>query len=283
MVYSIIATAFLAAVQPNPTVSSPVSEVLADTNRQRAEMERVQSRRGRSGDLDRLRSAVLSAAPTVDITQEGLTEADRDTLREVQFDRIANLLATAGYNTGIINSLRARGADLIEAAAAVVNGRPTVEQKAMLSDAVLIGDIVRVDLGAAAEDNFGSTVHIHVRDSLRGPAQIGSTIFLRQVSGQTAQGGLTLNSVDELLVEGRSFLLFLSREAYEANAIRRGGRPRGSAIGTSSDFTAFQLFLPYRIEDNNLHATAPGQFDEPNASAVLARIRALPNHTTQRR
>jgi hypothetical protein len=188
---------------------------------------------------------------------------------------IARYLVMLGFTAREITALRAHGVDPVIDWEAQ-NGRATLENRAVLAEQVVVGEVLAVDAnGRGLNDGHRTTVHFKVVETLKGDARPGDTAVVRLVSGFDLDGKyqqengepMLLPGLPRALQPGDRYLLFLSSGQY-ANLARHAGykpaNPRWYALRQEMA----------RIEGGVVERTygepSPGTLDE-----VRARLRPV--------
>jgi hypothetical protein len=169
--------------------------------------------------------ALIEAVP-----QPFYGEAPRPVSKASSLDT-ARFLVALGFTAADIRALRAVGVDPVKAWIQQ-NGAATPENRAVLAEQVVVGEVVSVDPNAVAlKDGARSTVRFRVVETLKGAARPGETVSVRLESGfdpdgkyQQANGEpMMLPGLPGALRPGDHYLLFLSHGQY-ANLARHVGR-----------------------------------------------------------
>ena len=243
-----------------PASQDPVAAFLERRAREQQRRAQALEARGLGGGLRELNGLLRGAKlapPGV-----GRNEAEQARLQEALAVEVAQLLAALGHNAGDVQRSRQGSVDLAAAAAAAIRARASFQQMAALAEHIVIVEAAGSPAADEKSDGFGSTLRLQVVESLKGQAQPGSTIDLRQTSGAAVRV-----STDLAPEPGQRFLLLLSSSMYQQQALEKGGRPRSAGY--------VQALPGYRIVGEALTPIYHGEPLVATLSAARAEIAAL--------
>lgn len=172
------------------------------------------------------------------------------------------VMAVGGVTAENAPRLEAQGLDLVHAVTA--DARPFDEQ-ALMADLVVFGEVVEAPEETVPEDGFSASVHLAVRQVLKGQAP-GDTVVIRRRDGVPQRG--------EPLDVGRAYLLLLSGGMYDYYAASH--RAREGLVEDPAYVPAYLVYRQYPVEDGRLVWT--GRRD---TTAAFAQIRALDRMLTE--
>lgn len=145
-----------------------------------------------------------------------------------------HFLIAYGHTLRDILALRNAGFDPVEAQEDM-NGRQTVEKRALTATDIVIAEPVDIDSGDSGSDGFASTVRWRVIETLKGTAKPGQELHQRLASGNRAnEAGLVrygqakdepilLPGLPTSLEPGSKWLLHLNDALYRHLAYVQGG------------------------------------------------------------
>lgn len=166
-------------------------------------------------------------------------------------------LIASGYTLQEIQTLRAAGFDPIEALEDM-NGRQTIEKRALTATDIVVAEPVAIDLADAGGDGFASTVRWRVVEVLKGDARPGEELRQRLASGErTDEAGVTrygqsndepslLPGLPTSLEPGSRWILHLSDALYTHAAYVQGGE--GAARSDGDWYVAVSWMAPSQID-----------------------------------
>jgi hypothetical protein len=146
---------------------------------------------------------------------------------------IARYMVMLGFTAKEITALRAQGIDPV-ADWVRQNGAATLENRAVLAEQVMVGEVVSVDPhGRALNDGHRTTARFKVAETLKGSVKPGELVTVRLASGFEPDGSYQqengepnlLAGLPRTLKPGDRYLLFLSRGQYANLARHAGGKP----------------------------------------------------------
>ena len=170
-----------------------------------------------------------------------------------------HFLVAYGQTLDRIQKLRRAGYDPIEALEAM-NGRATVEKRAVLSTDVVIAEPVAIDISDNGPDGFASTVRWRVVETLLGAVAPGSELRQRLASGErSSEAGkrvygqamdepVLLPGLPNSLEPGSRWVLHLNDALYRHSANVQGGE--GAARKDGRWFVSIPWMPPSRIDEN---------------------------------
>ena len=172
-----------------------------------------------------------------------------------------HFLVAYGQTLERIRDLRQAGFDPIEALEAM-NGRATVEKRAVLATDIVIAEPVAIDLFDNGPDGFASSVRWRVIETLSGSATPGSELRQRHASGErTSEAGKRLygQAMDEpvllpglpnSLEAGSRWVLHLNDALYRHMSYAQGGE--GAARTDGRWFVSIPWMPPSRIDEDSV-------------------------------
>jgi hypothetical protein len=172
-----------------------------------------------------------------------------------------HFLVAYGQTLDRIQNLRRAGYDPIEALEAM-NGRATVEKRAVLATDIVIAEPVGIDIFDNGTDGFASSVRWRVVETLSGNAAKGSELRQRLISGERADEtgervyGQAMDEPVQLpglpnSLEPRSrWVLHLNDALYRHSAYVQGGE--GAARTEGRWFVSIPWMPPSRIDEDGL-------------------------------
>ncbi|WP_336985568.1 hypothetical protein [Altererythrobacter aquiaggeris] len=176
-----------------------------------------------------------------------------------------------GQTVERIEDLRRAGFDPIEAMEAM-NGRATVEKRAVLATDIVIAEPVGIDIFDNGPDGFASSVRWRVIDALTGNAAPGSELRQRLASGEReneagervyGQGGdepVLLPGLPNSLEPGSRWVLHLNDALYRHMSYVQGGE--GAARSEGRWFVSTPWMPPSRIDGDGI-VRPVGVYPEP--------------------
>jgi hypothetical protein len=152
-------------------------------------------------------------------------EPDRSPTKAQSLD-ITRYLAQMGYSARDIRALRAQGQDPV-VAFVKQNGFSTPENRALLTQEVVIAEIVDVDTKALLGDGKRTTVRLKVVEGLKGDLKPGEEAQMRLISGfdpdgkfqQTYDEPVVIEGLPAGLAKGSRWMFHLSEGAYAHGAL----------------------------------------------------------------
>jgi len=195
-------------------------------------------------------------------------EPPRPVTRASSLD-IGRFLLALGFTAADIRKLRAVGVDPVRAWVQQ-NGAATPENRAVLAEQVVVGEVLSVDPNRVdLKDGARSTVQFRVTETLKGTARPGETVSVRLESGfdpdgqyQQANGEpMMLPGLPGGLKPGDHYLLFLSHGQYANSARHHGMKPVPAMYGLRQEMA--------RIDAGVVQRT----YTEPSPG-TLAEVRA---------
>lgn len=175
--------------------------------------------------------------------------------------RQTHFLIAYGLTLNDIVDLRGAGFDPIEALEAM-NGRATVEKRALTATDIVIAEPVGIDLADPGPDGFFSSVRWKVIETLKGVAVPGDELRQRLESGErTDDAGVTtygqgmdepflLPGLPNSLEPGSRWVLYLNDALYRHLANVHGGE--GAARTEGDWYISIPWVSPARIGEDNL-------------------------------
>jgi hypothetical protein len=194
-----------------------------------------------------------------------------------------HFLIAYGQTLRDIQALRRAGFDPIEALEAM-NGRPTLEKRALTATDIVIAEPVAIDPADSGPDGFASTVRWRVIETLKGTAKPGEELRQRLASGNRAtEAGITRygQSMDEPILlpglptsleTGSRWVLHLNDALYRHSAYALGGD--GAARSDGRWYNCVPWMPPSRIGADGIVRPVT-TYPEPVPLAQL-RARLLP-------
>ena len=183
---------------------------------------------------------------------------------------MARYLVMLGFTADEIRALRAQSIDPVIDWEAQ-NGRATLENRAVLAEQVVVGEVTAVDTRALLNDGARSTVRFKVVETLKGDAQPGQDVAIRLESGFNADGTFAQTNGDPMLLPGLPralkpgdrYVLFLSSGQYANMARHAGGKP-------VPGMTMLRQEMTYILPDGRLART----YSEAAPAATLDELKA---------
>lgn len=169
-----------------------------------------------------------------------------------------HFLVAYGQTLERIEDLRRAGYDPIEALEAM-NGRATVEKRAVLATDIVIAEPVAIDLFDNGPDGFASSVRWRVTETLSGRLSPGAEIRQRLASGerlnetgeraygQAADEPVLLPGLPNSLETGSRWVLHLNDALYRHMSYVQGGE--GAARTDGRWFVSIPWMPPSRIDE----------------------------------
>ena len=160
-----------------------------------------------------------------------------------------------------IRELRRAGYDPIEAMEAM-NGRATVEKRALLATDIIVAEPVGIDLFDNGPDGFSSSVRWRVTETLSGNLPAGAEVRQRLASGerlneageraygQSADEPVLLRGLPNSLEPGSRWVLHLNDVLYRHMAYVQGGE--GAARTEGRWFVSIPWMPPSRIDEDGM-------------------------------
>jgi hypothetical protein len=145
----------------------------------------------------------------------------------------ARWLVANGFTARRVRAARAAGADPVRAWVSL-NGGDTYENRAVLSDAVVLAEVTAVEPGQLSPaDRFRSTARFRVVETLAGDLRPGAAAVVRMESGLQPGGRYAASRDDPLVLPGLPgsiavgdrYVLVLSSGMYAHRARVMGGSP----------------------------------------------------------
>lgn len=248
-----VCVTFAAAVssaQPNQASPYAVPEGAPDTlvksrERDNAAEAGLIKRRGAEGRLTAMRAIVRAHFRRLSGDALGIRESEK--LPSLDAEQVALYLTTLGYDPSTLQS-SGNARAIVTSAQNVLFGRSTINDAVTVSPTVIVGSLQRV-AEERSNDGYYSTAHFKVVQTLKGPANVGSEIALRQRSGPRADGSIRIITNEYAPGMTGEYLLFVSPEAYRIRSLSDRSEP---------SFYVEHL-LPYQVREGRAFATAPGQ------------------------
>lgn len=171
-----------------------------------------------------------------------------------------HFLIAFGRTLREIQTLRAAGFDPI-GAQEDMNGRQTVETRALVASDVVVAEPVGIDIADTGPDGYSSSVRWRVIEVLKGSADVGNELRQRLASGvRTDEAGVTrygqameepvlLPGLPDSLEPGSRWLLHLSDRLYRHAAYVQGGE---GAARTEGKWFVTAAMPPARIEADGM-------------------------------
>ena len=171
-----------------------------------------------------------------------------------------HFLIAFGRTLREIQTLRAAGFDPI-GAQEDMNGRQTVETRALVASDVVVAEPVGIDIADTGPDGYSSSVRWRVIEVLKGSADVGNELRQRLASGvRTDEAGVTrygqameepvlLPGLPDSLEPGSRWLLHLSDLLYRHAAYVQGGE---GAARTEGKWFVTAAMPPARIEADGM-------------------------------
>lgn len=171
-----------------------------------------------------------------------------------------HFLIAFGRTLREIQALRAAGFDPI-AAQEDLNGRQTIETRALVASDVVIAEPVGIDIADNGSDGYSSTVRWRVIEVLKGPAQAGEELRQRLASGlrtddagvsrygQAMEEPMLLPGLPDSLEPGSRWVLHLSDRLYRHAANVQGGE---GAARTEGKWFVTAAVPPARIDADGM-------------------------------
>ncbi|HAL07719.1 MAG TPA: hypothetical protein DCP26_10285 [Brevundimonas sp.] len=221
-------------------------------------------------DLARMRT-LIEATPIRAIHAGG--EADGPDMRPSRASslQIARDLVGLGFTADEVARLKAAGADPVRAWVDE-NGFATPASRAILSDAVVVAEVIAVDPRDPDQDGFRSTVRFRVVEPLKGELAPDEPFAVRFVSGFDPDGAFHHGAGDPAVLPGLQgfdpgsrWLLTLTQGFYARQARFAGGSPRPSVYATFRE--------PAKVVGDNVE---PTYFGEPERSLDALRREIAP-------
>ena len=188
-----------------------------------------------------------------------------------------HFLIAYGLTLRIIEALRRAGIDPVTAIEDM-NGRQTVQKRALTATDIVIVEPVGTDLTDAGDDGFAATARWRVLEVLKGNVRPGETLRQRLASGMRADDKGTMRygqNMDEpfllpglptSLAPGSHWVLHLNDALYRHLAYTQGGD--GAARSDGRWFVSVPWMTPARIEaDGLVHPVT--NYPEPLSLAEL--------------
>ena len=201
-------------------------------------------------DFAALRALVAATALPGFLVTYNEGEPDRPPTKAQSLD-ITRYLALMGYSVRDIRALRAQGQDPV-VAFVKQNGFSTPENRALLTQDVVIAEIVDVDTKALLGDGKRTTVRIKVVEGLKGDLKPGEEALMRLISGFDPDGKfqqgndepVVIDGLPGSLAKGSRWMFHLSEGIYAHAARLAGGQtfiPTGSLRMFGLANTAFPV------------------------------------------
>jgi hypothetical protein len=202
-------------------------------------------------ELKAMRSLVFLRMPPVE-GQPGIEPDTRAALNRVFAERIALQLVELGRTAREVEALEKRGFDLVRIVSEM-GPSPKLIGPAVLSEDVVVGEIVAIDTKAELGDARLTSITFRASETLSGTMKPGERVIVRLASGckpdgQTCSGVSSEPDVRSLRA-GERFLLFLSSAAYVQQA-----RVKGHKVPSGGRY-AFNMTELIRVEGERLHGT----------------------------
>lgn len=172
-----------------------------------------------------------------------------------------HFLIAYGQTLERIDDLRRAGFDPIEALEAM-NGRATVEKRAVLATDIVIAEPVGIDMFDNGPDGFASTVRWRIVETLSGAATPGSELRQRlasgerlneageRVYGQAMDEPVLLPGLPNSLEPGSRWVLHLNDPLYRHSAYVQGGEDAARTEGRW--FVSIPWMPPSRIDEEGI-------------------------------
>ena len=182
-----------------------------------------------------------------------------------------HFLIAYGHTLDEIVTLRRAGFDPVEALEAM-NGRATLEKRAIGSSDVIIAEPVAIDMADRREDGFASTVNWKVVEVLKGGMKPGDIVRQRMASGERADdAGVVayrqgmeepslLPNLPLSLRPGSQWLLHLNDALYRHMAFVHGDAP---GLAADDGFTVASPFAPPALIDDTGMARPVATYPAP--------------------
>lgn len=174
------------------------------------------------------------------ILREGLMNRVEDRPAEYYEDNagfFSMVLLLSGVQPTDYYKLEQNGIDVIHAITADV--RPFDEQS-LLSDLVIVGEVVEILPESRDEDGFDRTIKVRINESLKGSAPSGTVYIRRRGSSHSSGRDVT----PEL---HRSYLFLLSSGMYGYHKANHQFRQKNEVVVSAPRFGEEEVFLIYRI------------------------------------
>lgn len=172
-----------------------------------------------------------------------------------------HFLVAYGQTLDRIHNLWRAGYDPIEALEAM-NGRATVEKRAVLATDIVIAEPVEIDIFGNGPDGFASSVRWRVIETITGDAAPGSELRQRlasgerlneageRVYGQAMDEPVLLPGLPNSLEPGSRWVLHLNDALYRHSAYVQGGE--GAARTEGRWFVSTPWMPPSRIDEDGM-------------------------------
>jgi hypothetical protein len=207
---------------------------------------------GRAAALTEFRREVQGTQLTTRGPAFPVTAAARLRLQEALQEEVALYLTEIGMTPGEVRRRRVAGQDPIVAAAAALTASADLSQVGILSELVVLGEVVSVDSAATLGDGFHSSIRVRVVELLKGGQPEPTEVVVRLESGLVDDSTFQRTTAEVLPAIGERYVLFLSNSFYEPRARARGRA--GRAERGPGYFV--QQFAAYRVEGAIARATA---------------------------
>jgi hypothetical protein len=130
---------------------------------------------------------------------------------------IAQLLAERGFKAGDLRNARAQPELVGAAAANHIRGTASLNDELLLSDTVLVGQVVSTNNSEDLGDGFRSTVSVKVDRVGKGTIKPGQIVKIRRKTGVLGSSGFT-DSSEEPFADGTQVALLGSVGLYQSAA-----------------------------------------------------------------
>lgn len=130
---------------------------------------------------------------------------------------IAQLLAERGFKAGDLRNARAQPELVGAAAANHIRGGASLNDELLLSDTVLVGQVVGTNNSEDLGDGFRSTVSVKVDRVGKGTIKPGEIVKIRRKTGVLGNSGFT-DSSEEPFADGTQVALLGSAGLYQSAA-----------------------------------------------------------------
>lgn len=239
---------------PTPAIDSdrPDSFVEEWANIQ-GKRDRALSALGRGAQLQAVQTQVRN---TIRKDPSFFVEATRASeIPELYYKEVAQYLLSLGIGPGVLPKAGPEAKKLIESAENVAKGTPTFADLQLLSEVVVIASPSSIKTDTSLDDGFNTTIAFDIIDTMKGSAEVGTSVMVRSYSN-------TPPNVEQVINRSDQFVLLLSKARYEYVATSSANQRR-----EASEFFA-EAFSPYKISGNALLPTGEGQPVPPKLSSI---------------